>query len=160
MSCSRRRTGRLSPTTLTRLERTGRTAGASCAGPRTSSWCAISPSSRCCRDLPHLLFSSPQRQASSLSPACNAPKHHYDTCFNHWLKSYLTLIAPPLSNPSDTPAGAKEREKRNKAIEEKKQELETNCGAAYKDYQDCLRVHHRLFRHSKASSDDLSLFVP
>lgn len=34
----------------------------------------------------------------------------------------------------------KEREKRNKAIEEKKQELETNCGAAYKDYQNCLRV--------------------
>ncbi|BGP32839.1 hypothetical protein JCM10296v2_004624 [Rhodotorula toruloides] len=78
--------------------------------------------------------------ASSLSPACNAPKHHYDTCFNHWLKSYLTLIAPPLSNPSDTPAGMKEREKRNKAIEEKKQELETSCGAAYKDYQNCLRT--------------------
>ena len=61
--------------------------------------------------------------ASSLSPACNAPKHHYDTCFNHWLKSYLTLSAPPRSNPADTPAGMKEREKRNKAIEEKKQEL-------------------------------------
>ncbi|GAA5866997.1 hypothetical protein JCM8547_008403 [Rhodosporidiobolus lusitaniae] len=78
--------------------------------------------------------------SSSLSPACNAPKHHYDTCFNHWLKSYLLLVAPPLSNPSDTPAGVKERERRTAAINEKKQELEKNCGAMYKEYQSCLKT--------------------
>ncbi|GAA5861114.1 hypothetical protein JCM1840_003085 [Sporobolomyces johnsonii] len=78
--------------------------------------------------------------ASSLAPACNAPKHHYDTCFNHWLKSYLLLVAPPLSNPSDTPAGIKEREKRSKAIDDKKAELEKNCGAQYREYQACLKT--------------------
>ncbi|GAA5975347.1 hypothetical protein JCM11641_005947 [Rhodosporidiobolus odoratus] len=77
--------------------------------------------------------------ASSLSSACNAPKHHYDTCFNHWFKSYLLLIAPPLSNPSDTPAGIKERERRNAAIDQSKQELETKCGGFYKEYQSCLK---------------------
>ncbi|GAA5836659.1 hypothetical protein JCM11251_002689 [Rhodosporidiobolus azoricus] len=77
--------------------------------------------------------------ASSLDPACNAPKHHYDTCFNHWFKSYLLLIAPPLSNPSNTSAGVKERDRRNTAIEEKKQELESQCGGFYKEYQGCLK---------------------
>ncbi|GAA5952999.1 hypothetical protein JCM3765_003028 [Sporobolomyces pararoseus] len=76
--------------------------------------------------------------SSSLSEACNAPKHHYDTCFNHWLKSYLLLVAPPLSNPSDTPAGVKEREKRTKALNEKKEELESKCGRQYREYQKCL----------------------
>ncbi|GAA5897944.1 uncharacterized protein JCM6883_000869 [Sporobolomyces salmoneus] len=78
--------------------------------------------------------------ASSLSESCNAPKHHYDTCFNHWLKSYLLLVAPPLSNPSDTPAGVKEREKRMKALNEKKEELENKCGKQYREYQDCLKT--------------------
>lgn len=87
------------------------------------------------------LISSPARpQSSSLASSCNAPKHHYDTCFNHWLKSYLLLIAPPLSNPSDTPAGIKERDRRNKAIEEHKRLLEDRCGASYKEYQACLKV--------------------
>ncbi|GAA5872993.1 hypothetical protein JCM16303_006908 [Sporobolomyces ruberrimus] len=76
--------------------------------------------------------------ASSLAEACNAPKHHYDTCFNHWLKSYLLLVAPPLSNPSDTPAGKKEREKRTKVLQEKKDELESKCGKQYREYQKCL----------------------
>ena len=79
-------------------------------------------------------------QASSLSASCNAPKHHYDTCFNHWLKSYLVLVAPPLTNPADTPAGTKERERRNKQIDDKKRELEDTCGEAYKAYQSCLKV--------------------
>ncbi|GAA6032539.1 hypothetical protein JCM8097_004806 [Rhodosporidiobolus ruineniae] len=78
--------------------------------------------------------------SSSLDSSCNAPKHHYDTCFNHWFKSYLLLIAPPLSNPSDTPAGVKERERRNAAIEEKKQEYEAKCGGFYKEYQSCLKT--------------------
>lgn len=82
------------------------------------------------------------RQASSLSEACNAPKHHYDTCFNHWLKSYLLLVAPPLSNASDTSAGVKEREKRTKALSDKKEELETKCGRQYREYQKCLSVSH------------------
>ncbi|GAA5970044.1 hypothetical protein JCM8115_002718 [Rhodotorula mucilaginosa] len=77
--------------------------------------------------------------SSSLASSCNAPKHHYDTCFNHWLKSYLLLIAPPLSNPSDTPAGVKERDRRNKAIQEHKRLLEDRCGASYKEYQACLK---------------------
>ncbi|GAA5934811.1 uncharacterized protein JCM15063_003074 [Sporobolomyces koalae] len=76
--------------------------------------------------------------SSSLSEACNAPKHHYDTCFNHWLKSYLLLVAPPLSNPSDTPAGIKERENRTRALQDKKDELETKCGRQYREYQKCL----------------------
>ncbi|GAA6007353.1 hypothetical protein JCM11491_003099 [Sporobolomyces phaffii] len=76
--------------------------------------------------------------ASSLSDACNAPKHHYDTCFNHWLKSYLLLVAPPLSHPSDTPVGVKEREQRTKALDDKKHELETKCGRQYREYQKCL----------------------
>lgn len=88
------------------------------------------------------LLSPTLSQASSLSPACNAPKHHYDTCFNHWLKSYLVLVAPPLSNPADTPAGAKERERRNKQIDDKKQELDDRCGEAYRAYQSCLKVRH------------------
>ncbi|BGP16978.1 hypothetical protein JCM10213_007424 [Rhodosporidiobolus nylandii] len=78
--------------------------------------------------------------SSSLSPACNAPKHHYDTCFNHWLKGYLLLIAPPLSNPQDTPAGVKERERRNAAMEQSKQELESKCGGFYREYQSCLKT--------------------
>ncbi|GJN91199.1 hypothetical protein Rhopal_004217-T1 [Rhodotorula paludigena] len=78
--------------------------------------------------------------SSSLSPQCNAPKHHYDTCFNHWLKSYLLLVAPPLSNPADTAAGLKERERRNQAIDDKKRELETKCGAQYREYQSCLKT--------------------
>ncbi|BGP56179.1 hypothetical protein JCM8202_005949 [Rhodotorula sphaerocarpa] len=77
--------------------------------------------------------------SSSLAPACNAPKHHYDTCFNHWLKSYLLLIAPPLSNPSDTAAGVKERDRRNRQIADHKRQLEQTCGSAYKEYQACLQ---------------------
>lgn len=80
-----------------------------------------------------------EAMSSSLASSCNAPKHHYDTCFNHWLKSYLLLIAPPLSNPSDTPAGIKERDRRNKAIQEHKRLLEDRCGSSYKQYQACLK---------------------
>ncbi|GAA5890609.1 hypothetical protein JCM8208_004932 [Rhodotorula glutinis] len=78
--------------------------------------------------------------ASSLSASCNAPKHHYDTCFNHWLKSYLVLVAPPLTNPADTAAGVKERERRNKQIDDKKRELDDKCGEHYKAYQSCLKT--------------------
>lgn len=54
----------------------------------------------------------------------------------------------------------KEREKRNKAIEEKKQELETNCGAAYKDYQNCLRVRASLSAVSEGTFADPLPFAP
>ncbi|GAA6061328.1 hypothetical protein JCM10212_003218 [Sporobolomyces blumeae] len=77
--------------------------------------------------------------ASSLSETCNASKHHYDTCFNHWLKSYLVTIAPPLSHPSDTPAGVREREQRQKVLDEHKDRLDRDCGKLYAEYQTCLK---------------------
>ncbi|KAI5476442.1 hypothetical protein MNV49_007755 [Pseudohyphozyma bogoriensis] len=72
--------------------------------------------------------------SSSLSEACNASKHSYDTCFNHWFKSYLLLVSPPLPSASPKDVAA-----RTKAIEDKKRQLEKDCGAFYSSYQGCLK---------------------
>ncbi|KAL8292155.1 hypothetical protein RQP46_001621 [Phenoliferia psychrophenolica] len=77
--------------------------------------------------------------SSSLSPACNASKTSYDTCFNHWFKSYLLLVSPPHSAPSTTSVGAQERDERTRAIAEKKDEYERECGGRYREYQECLK---------------------
>ncbi|KDE06737.1 hypothetical protein MVLG_02933 [Microbotryum lychnidis-dioicae p1A1 Lamole] len=78
--------------------------------------------------------------ASSLSPTCNPSKHAFDTCFNHWFKSYLVLVSPPLQHPIDTAKGKTEREQRDRLIKEKKDEYDTNCAAVYKEYQECLKA--------------------
>ncbi|KAM0789337.1 hypothetical protein ACM66B_000170 [Microbotryomycetes sp. NB124-2] len=77
--------------------------------------------------------------ASSLAAECNRDKHEYDTCFNHWFKSYLLLVSPPLANPIDTPQGQKEKQQRSEAIARKRQEYETQCGDMYRQYQNCLK---------------------
>ncbi|KAM0751643.1 hypothetical protein T439DRAFT_324833 [Meredithblackwellia eburnea MCA 4105] len=78
--------------------------------------------------------------SSSLSTACNSAKQEYDTCFNHWFKSYLLLVAPPFNNPDPTSSdGAREREQRQKQIDEKKKEYDLKCGGFYQSYTACLK---------------------
>lgn len=79
-------------------------------------------------------------QASSLDERCNADKHRYDTCFNHWLKSYLVLVAPPIDAPLDTVQGQRAREQRLAEIEKSKKELDAKCGSLYEAYQSCVWV--------------------
>jgi TRIAP1/MDM35 family protein len=78
--------------------------------------------------------------ADSLSASCTPLRRSYDVCFNRWLEGYLNV-----ANPKNAEAPVQSDEKL-KALKAQADLYEEQCGATFREYQQCLQVRiSRLF---------------